>query len=82
MGYQSNILNWKIQIRPEIETDHTPTLSTNPIKIKTVAKDNCNLADFLIIFSIFPSSILLFLWILYFFCCPYIGNTHWGNFLL
>ena len=44
MGYQSNIHN------PTIHrgTDHTPiilTLSTNPIKIRTKARDNYNLAD-------------------------------------
>ena len=40
--------NWRIQRGPEIRTDHTPimlTLSTNPIKIKTAARDNYNLAD-------------------------------------
>ena len=48
MGYQSNIFNWRIQRWPEIETDHTPiilTISTNPIKIRTKARDNYNLAD-------------------------------------
>ena len=46
MGYQSNILNWRIQ--KEIVTNHNPImlpLSTNQIMIKTSAKDNYNLAD-------------------------------------
>ena len=48
MGYQSNILNWRMQRGPEIGTDHTPiilTISTNLIKIRTKARDNYNLAD-------------------------------------
>ena len=48
MAYQSNILIWRIQRGPEIETDHTSiilTLSKNSIKIKTAARDNYNLAD-------------------------------------
>ena len=48
MGYQSNILNWRIQRGPEIGTDHTAiilTISTNPIKIRTKARDNYNFAD-------------------------------------
>ena len=48
MGYQSNILNWRIQRGPEIGTDHTPiilTISTNPIKIRTTARYKYNLAD-------------------------------------
>ena len=48
MGYQSNIFNWRIQRGPEIGTDHTPiilAISTNPIKIRSPARDNYNLAD-------------------------------------
>ena len=48
MAYQSTILNWRIQRGSEIETDHTPiilTISTNPIKIRTTARVNYNLAD-------------------------------------
>ena len=48
MGYQPNILNWRTQRGFEIGTDHTPivfTISTNPIKIRTKAKDNYNLVD-------------------------------------
>ena len=48
MGYQSNILNWKIQRALEIGIDHTPTIltiSTNSIKIRTKARDNYNLTD-------------------------------------
>ena len=40
MVYKSNILNWRIQRGLEIGT-----LSRNPIKIKTAAKDKYNLAD-------------------------------------
>ena len=48
MGYQSNILNYRIQRGLEIGTDHTPiilTISTNPIKRRTKPRDNYNLAD-------------------------------------
>ena len=48
MGYQSNIFNWRIQRGPEIGTGHTPltiTISTNPIKITTTAREKYNLAD-------------------------------------
>ena len=48
MGYQSNKINWRIQRRPEIGTDHTPiilTISKNPIKIRTNARHKYNLAD-------------------------------------
>ena len=46
MGFQSNILNWRIQRGPKIGTDHTPiilTISTNLIKIRTTVRDNYNL---------------------------------------
>ena len=48
MGYQSNILNWRIQRGPKIGTDHTPiilTISTNSIIIRNKARYNYNLAD-------------------------------------
>ena len=48
MGYQSSMLNWMIQRGSEIGTDHASiilTISTNPIKIKTKARDNYILAD-------------------------------------
>ena len=48
MGYQSNILNWRIKRGPEIVTGHTSiilTISTNSIKIRTTTRDNYNLAD-------------------------------------
>ena len=47
MGYQANILNWRIQRGPEIGTDNTPimlTISTNHIKIMIPTRDNYNQA--------------------------------------
>ena len=48
VGYQSNILNWRMQRGHEIGTDYTPiilTISTNSIKTRTTARENYNLAD-------------------------------------